>query len=226
MPFLTFSDVDVWFAEKELTQTSLTTVKTLLTTKRVEFIDKKEFAAAIMDKDFETFVVHIAFIKKTMLIHLAREAQIAALQANRTPIEVLAEYSDYIDIFSPDLAIELPKNTGINEHAIKLINEKQPPYGPIYALKQVELKTLKAYIKTHLKTGVIQHFKFLTDGHILFDKKSDGSLRLYIDYQGLNNLTIKNQYPLPLISESLDQLGQIKWFTQLDLTYVYQWMRI
>ena len=47
-----------------------------------------------------------------------------------------------------------------------------------------------------------------------------------MDYQGLNNITIKNLYLLLLIGESLDQLGQAKQFTQLDLIKAYYWMRI
>ena len=122
--------------------------------------------------------------------------------------------------------MELPENTGINEHAIELIEDKQPPYGPIYSLGPVELETLKAYIETHLKTGFIRPSKSPAGASILFDKKPDGSLRLCVDYQGLNNLTIKNRYPLPLIGESLDWLGRAKRFTQLDLTSAYHRMRI
>ncbi len=88
--------------------------------------------------------------------------------------------------------MELPENTGMNEHAIELIDGKQPLYGPIYALSPVELETLKAYIETHLKTGFIQPSKSLAGAPILFDKKPDGSLRLCVDYRGLNNLTNKN----------------------------------
>ena len=51
--------------------------------------------------------------------------------------------------------MELPENTGINKHAIKLQDGKQPPYGPIYSLGPMELETLKTYIETHLKTGFI-----------------------------------------------------------------------
>ena len=72
----------------------------------------------------------------------------------------------------------------------------------------------------------IQPSKSLTDTLILFDKKSDGSLCLCMDYWGLNNLTIKNQYPLPLIGKSLDRLGQVKSLTQLDLTSAYYQMKI
>ncbi len=78
--------------------------------------------------------------------------------------------------------MELPETTGINEHAIELIDGKQPPYGPIYALSPVELETLKAYIETHLLTGFIRPSKSPASAPILSDKKPDGSLRLCVDY--------------------------------------------
>ena len=90
----------------------------------------------------------------------------------------------------------------------------------------MELETLKAYIETNLANGLIRPSKSPAGAPILFDRKSDGSLRLCVDYRGLNNLTIKNRYPLPLIGESLDRLGRAKRFTQLDLTSAYHRMRI
>ncbi len=96
----------------------------------------------------------------------------------------------------------------------------------MYNLGPVELETLKAYIKNNLANGFIRPSKSPTRAPILFDKKPDGSLRLYVDYQGLNNLTIKNWYPLSLVRESLDRLGRAQRFTQLDLTNTYHQMRI
>ncbi len=90
----------------------------------------------------------------------------------------------------------------------------------------MELETLKTYIETHLKTGFIRPSKSPAGAPILFDKKPDGNLRLCVDYRGLNNLTIKNRYLLPLIGESLDRLGRAKRFTKLDLTSAYHRMRI
>ena len=90
----------------------------------------------------------------------------------------------------------------------------------------MELKTLKTYIKSHLKIGFIQPSKSPAGASILFDKKLDGSFCLCVDYRGLNNLTIKNQYPLPLISESLDWLSWARKFTQLHLTSAYHHMRL
>lgn len=51
--------------------------------------------------------------------------------------------------------MELPKNTRMDEYAIKLICKKQPLYRPIYVLSLVELELVKTYIKTYLKTGFI-----------------------------------------------------------------------
>ena len=120
----------------------------------------------------------------------------------------------------------LPEVTELNQHAIELQEGQQPPYGPIYSLGPVELETLKTYIETNLANGFIRPSKSPAGAPILFVGKPDGSLRLCVDYRGLNNLTIKNRYPLPLIGESLDRLGRAKRFTQLDLTSAYHRMRI
>ena len=85
---------------------------------------------------------------------------------------------------------------------------------------------MKTYIETHLKTGFIWPSKSPAGAPILFNKKPDGSFRLYVDYWGLNNHTIKNQYPLPLIVESFNRLSRAKMFTQLDLTSAYHQMKI
>jgi reverse transcriptase-like protein len=61
---------------------------------------------------------------------------------------------------------------------------------------------------------------------VLFVKKPDGSLRLVVDYRALNRKTIKNRYPLPLISEMLDRLIGAKHFTKLDGRNAYNTLRI
>ena len=230
MPFLTLSSADVDFSGRELRWRTYTTEEVLPTTRRVELVDKREFAAAALDPEHETYVVHVASLSSTSLaslnVHTFREPQISGLIAKKAPTKVPAEYSDFADVFSPDLASELPEHTGINNHAIELVEGQQPPYGPIYSLGPVELETLKAYIETNLANGFIRPSKSPAGAPILFDRKSDGSLRLCVNYRGFNNLTIKNRYPLPLIGESLDRLGRAKQFTQLDLTSAYHRMRI
>jgi hypothetical protein len=56
--------------------------------------------------------------------------------------------------------------------------------------------------------------------------KKDGSLRLYVDYRLLNNITVKNSYPLPLILEFQDRLQGAQWFTKLNITEAYIRIRI
>ena len=111
--------------------------------------------------------------------------------------------------------------TELNEYAIELEDSKQPSYRPIYILSSIELETLKIYIIISLQTGVIKMSKSFAGTSILFDKKLDGSRWMCIHHWGLNNLTIKKQYPLSLISGSLDELSRVKKFTQLDLTSTY-----
>ena len=60
MLFLTFSNINIWFAEQELVWRTYSAAKILLTTRKVEIIGKKEFAAAALNKEDETFVVHMA----------------------------------------------------------------------------------------------------------------------------------------------------------------------
>ena len=163
-------------------------------------------------------MVYVAFWEQERIpVHFERQAQIkaqvGALLFNKAPIEVPAEYSDYSNVFSAKHAAEIPKNIGINEYAIKLEEGKQPLFGSIYSLGPVELETLKTYIEINLANGFIRPSKSPAGAPILFDRKLDGSLRLCVDYWGLNNLTIKNRYPLPLIGESLDRLGRAKRFT-------------
>ena len=146
-----------------------------------------------------------------MLIYSSCQAQVAMLTSEETGIP--AEYSDFSDIFSSDSAAELPEHTGINDHPINLLDDKQPPYGSIYSLGPIELETLKTYIKANLASGFIRPSKAPVGAPILFVRKKNGSLCLCIDYWGLNSLTIKNCYSLPLISESLDCLGRAKHFT-------------
>ena len=141
---------------------------------------KKEFAAAALDPKSEIFIVYVTSLSSNVSpssfplklnVHPFRRPQVSDLIAKEAPTKVSAKYSDFVDVFSPDLASEPLKHTGINDHAIKLINGQQPPYGPIYSLKLVELETLKAYIETNLANGFIKPSKSSAGTPILFDRR-------------------------------------------------------
>ena len=69
--------------------------------------------------------------------------------------------------------------------------------------------------------GFIRPLKSLYKVPILFQKKHDSMLRLYIDYKALNKLMVKNKYPIPWIDDLFNQLGKARWFFKLDLHIGY-----
>jgi hypothetical protein len=85
----------------------------------------------------------------------------------------------------------------------------------------VELEFLRKYVDEYLQRGWIRRSRSLAGAPILFAKKKDGTLRLCVDYRGLNEITIKNRYLLPLILESLERLAKAKWYTKLDIREAY-----
>ncbi len=102
----------------------------------------------------------------------------------------------------------------------------QPPFIPIYNLSQNELTTLHEYINKNLEKRFIWHSKSLVGAPILFVKKIYGSFQMCVNYRGLNQLVVKNRYPLPLISKLLDQLHHAKVYTKIDLCGAYNLVHI
>ena len=89
-----------------------------------------------------------------------------------------------------------------------------------------ELHLLWEDLQDQLPKGFIRHSSSPAGAPVLFVKKSDGSLRLCVDYRGLNEITIKNRYPLPLLQETLTRLSQAKYYTKLDIRGAYNLVRI
>src|ERR1700741_1667881 len=89
-----------------------------------------------------------------------------------------------------------------------------------------ELEALREFIQDMLEKGLIQSSISNAGAPVLFAKKKDGSLRLCVDYRGLNRVTKKNRYPLPLINNMLDRLGKAKYFSKIDLRAGYNNIRI
>ena len=147
------------------------------------------------------------------------------IQEETPPTTIPERYKQFQDVFEKKNADILPEHRPY-DCAIDLQDGAQPPFGPIYNLSQNELTTLREYIDENLAKNFIRHSKSPAGAPILFVKKKDGSLRLCVDYRGLNKVTVKNRYPLPLISGLLDQLGQAKIYTKIDLRGAYNLVRI
>ena len=104
-----------------------------------------------------------------MIIYFKKKAQIGALLFDNAFIKILAEYSNYNNIFFVENVTELPKNSKRNKHFIKLKKDKQPLFKSIYNLKLIKLEILKTYTEINLANDFIQSFKFFTGISIFFN---------------------------------------------------------
>lgn len=103
----------------------------------MEIISEKKFLVAALDLGKKAFVIHLAHLRDKMTIYLAQKAQIALLVAKK--VTVSAKYSDFVDSFSKESAAKLHKYFDTKKYLINLKSDKQPPCGPIYSLRLVEL---------------------------------------------------------------------------------------
>ena len=95
-----------------------------------------------------------------------------------------------------------------------------------HKMASVELQELKVQIQELLDKGFIKPSTSLWGTLILFAKKKDKTLRLCIDYQQLNRVTIKNRYPLLRINDLLDQLRGARVYSKIDLRTGYYQLRV
>jgi len=130
----------------------------------------------------------------------------------------------YSDIFSQERINALPEHTKYDHH-VDLVPDAKLPDGPIYPLSKV-LDALWEYIKEMEDHGKIRRSSSPIGAPTLFVPKPDGTLQLCVDYQELNKITIKNKYPLPLMSQLRSRLGKATIFTKLDLKNGYYLIRI
>jgi len=133
---------------------------------------------------------------------------------------VLSEYHEFADIFSKTEAEVLPPHHPY-DLKINLKEGSQPPVGPIYSLSASEQEALKEFIEENLNTGFIQPTSSPHGAPVLFVKKKDGSLNLCVDFRGLNRISKKDHYLLPLISDLLDSPCKAQVYSKIDLCHAY-----
>jgi len=135
------------------------------------------------------------------------------------------EYCDYLVLFSEKEARILPPSRYV-DHTIPLIEGSKPPFGCMYLMSDSELKEVRKWIDENLSKSFIRASSSFAASPILFVKKEDGSLRLFVNYCALNDITVKDRTPLPRIEETLNQIRSCKYFTRLDLRACFNQIRI
>lgn len=132
---------------------------------------------------------------------------------------------DYAPVFAKAEFDHLPPRRAW-DHAIELKPDAKPISSKVYALSRSEQDELDSFLDEHLASGRIRPSKSPIASPFFFIKKKDGSLRPVQDYRRLNDMTIKNRYPLPLVSELMDKLKGAKFFTKLDIRWGYNNVRL
>jgi len=103
------------------------------------------------------------------------------------------------------------------DHAIDLKEKFTPRKGKIYPLSREEKEEVRDFIQEQLRKGYIQPSKSPQTAPVFFVGKKDGKKQMVQDYRYLNKWTIKNNYPLPLISDVVENIDMKKVFTKMDL---------
>lgn len=145
------------------------------------------------------------------------------------PVQLQQILDSNRDVFSEDIA-ELPPDRGDQENIINLLPGATPKSVPQYRLTKTEKEAITEYVKELLAKKLIEPSSSPWGAPVLFVPKKTGEgwkgLRLCIDYRLLNKQTIRNSFPLPRIDDLVDQLGQAKVFSSLDLTSGYWQCRL
>jgi hypothetical protein len=98
--------------------------------------------------------------------------------------------------------------------------------GKLIPLSQAELVELWSFVKEHTARGTIRPSKSPYKSRFFYIKKKDGKLRPVQDYRPVNEWTIRNAYPLPLILELIDRLSRCSLYTKFDIRWGYNNVRI
>ncbi|QRW15820.1 Retrotransposable element Tf2 protein [Rhizoctonia solani] len=161
------------------------------------------------------------------LITFPKQAQIASEEeADPDPLADLPpQYHEFAKVFGKEEFKVLPPHREYDISIDLVLDAKLSP-GPLYGMTDAESKVLKQHIDKELATGKIRPSTSSTGTPVMFVKKADGSLRLVVDYQKLNDVTHKNVYPLPRQDNLMAKLRHAKIFTKLDLRWGYNNIRI
>jgi len=126
------------------------------------------------------------------------------------------QFYKYLKVFEKKDSERMPMRKAWN-HAIDLRKGFVPKKGKIYLLSRVEREEVQEFVKDQLRKRYIRPSKSPQMSLVFFMPKKDEKKRMVQDYQYLNSWMIKNNYPLPLISDLIDSIGKKKVFMKMDL---------
>ena len=164
-------------------------------------------------------ILHVKPSDSKTTTRIAKASKIPSNELDTLHSQIPSEYHDYLDVFSKSKAKKLPNFNPQFDHHIELEEGTHPPLSPIYNTSKVEAEVLCNFL--NLDCGFIRQSQSSCSAPVLFIKKKDSLLHLCINWHGLNKITKKDHYPLPLIPNLLDRLRDSNIFTKIDLRGAY-----
>ena len=143
-----------------------------------------------------------------------------AQAAEKVKQKLSPQYAQYSKVFDKPKDGKLPPQQPF-DYAIDLRETFMPKVAKTYPMNPKEVEACKEFINEHLKSGKIQKSQSPQASLFFFIQKKDGGLHPCQDYQYLNEHTVKNTYPLPLISTLIDKLKGAKYFSKMDIQWGY-----
>ena len=139
--------------------------------------------------------------------------------------QVPREFHEYLKVFSKEAVSRFPEHKPW-DHKIELKPGFEPKAQKAFQLPQDEVKLAEKFVQENLEKGYIHLSKSPQSSPLFFVNKKDGGKRPCQDYRYINEWTIKNAYPLPIIQDLIDGLQGMKYFTKLDIRWGYNNIRI
>nr|AAK52169.1 putative polyprotein [Oryza sativa Japonica Group]AAN64470.1 putative polyprotein [Oryza sativa Japonica Group] len=143
---------------------------------------------------------------------------------NQITLEEIPVVREYPDVFPDDLPGMPPKRD--IEFRIDLVPGTTPIHKRPYRMAANELAEVKRQVDDLLQKGYIRPSSSPWGAPVIFVEKKDHTQRMCVDYRALNDVTIKNKYPLPRIDDLFDQLKGATVFSKIDLRSGYHQLRI
>ena len=158
-------------------------------------------------------------------IHQAK-VEALAKKPIRSPEELVPPcYHSYLDIFLEKAASWFPLQKPW-DHAIDLKDLFKPKKGCLIPLSPEEQKEVSEFIDEQLAKGYIHLSESEQTSPVFFVPKKDRQKRMVQDYRYLNEHTVQNNYPLPLISQLINKLKRLQYFTKINLCWGYNNVQI
>jgi hypothetical protein len=181
-----------------------------LTVPRNKFVDSKGIVQGVQNQQ-------LGFI----LFSINLSTSQGALSSNNPDLHKILDNFSEIFVESQGLP---PRRR--HDHRIPL----KPKMGPVsacpYQYPHYQKNEIEKIVSCLLETGVIRPSISAYSSPALLVKKHDGSWRMCANYRALNNITIKDKFPIPVIDELLDELHGAKFFSKLDLRSGYHQIRM